>query len=168
VLRDATADDDLAIATVHVEARSAGYARFLEADSNPSLTLEGSLAHWRELLARTDRRTVVAEVDGEVLGFAHFGLPPDAPKPSEQAGILGFIYVLPQHWGTDVAVSLLAAAEEGLAAEGFTTAYLGVNEENRRARAFYERHGWTHDGERWQIDRGRQTQVRYVKPLRAT
>ena len=168
VIRDATPDDELAIAKVHLEARSRGYAQFLDAASIPSLTLEASLAHWRTLLARSDRRTVVSEVDGQVLGFAHFGSPPDAPKPSEQAGILGFIYVLPQHWGTDVGASLLAAAEEGLAVEGFATAYLGVNEENRRARAFYERHGWTHDGERWQVDRGRPlTQVRYVKPLRA-
>ena len=166
MIRDATLDDEPEIAKVHIEARSAGYGHFLDAAYVASLTLEACLGLWRPLLARSDRRTVVAEVDAEVLGFAHFGYPADGPKPSEQEGILGFIYVLPEHWGTDVGASLLASAEEGLAAQGFYTAFLGVYEENRRARAFYERHGWTHDGERWQVDRGKPvTQVRYVKAL---
>ena len=167
MIRDATPDDELAIAEVHLEARSVGYGHFLDAAYVASLTLEACLALWCPLLARSDRRTVVAELDGEVVGFAHFGSPPDGPKPSEQAGILGFIYVLPEHWGTDVGASLLASAEKGLAAQGFTTAFLGVYEENRRARAFYERQGWTHDGERWHLDRGGSsvTQVRYVKAI---
>lgn len=166
MIRDATPDDALAIAKVHLEARSAGYADFLDEAYIASVTLEDLAAHWKARLAESGRRTLVAETKAEVLGFVHFGSPPEGPKPSERAGILGFIYVLPHHWGTGVSASLLAAAEEGLAAQGFTSAFLGVYEENRRARAFYERHGWTHDGERWQVDRGRPlNQVRYVKPL---
>lgn len=166
MIRDATLDDALAIAKVHLEARSAGYADFIDEAYIASVTLEDLAAGWRMRLAEPDRRTLIAEVEGEVLGFVHFGSPPEGPKPSERAGILGFIYVLPHHWGTGVGASLLAAAEDGLAAQGFTSAFLGVYEENRRARAFYERHGWTHDGERWQVDRGGPvTQVRYVKKL---
>ncbi|MCH8026445.1 MAG: GNAT family N-acetyltransferase [Chloroflexi bacterium] len=165
MIRDATPDDELAIAKVHLEARSAGYADLLDAAYNASLTLEGFSPHWRTRLAESHRRTLVAEVEGEVRGFTRFGSAPNAPMPPE-AGSLEFIYVLPQYWGTGLGTLLLAAVEEGLAAQGFTSAFLNVYEEKRRARAFYERHGWTHDGEPWQVNRvSPVTQVRYVKAL---
>ncbi len=165
MIRDATPDDEVAIAKVHLEAGTTGYGHLFDETYNSSLTLEGFSAIWRTRLAESHQRTLVAEVEGEVRGFARFGSAPNAPMPPE-AGSLGYIYVLPQYWGTGLGESLLAAAEEGLAAQGFTSAFLAVFEENRRARAFYERHGWTHDGERWQVNRGSPvTQVRYVKAL---
>ena len=165
MIRDATPDDELAIAKVHLEAGTAGYGHLFEAAYAASLTPAGYSAMWRTRLAERHRRTLVADVEGEVRGFARFGSAPNAPMPPE-AGTLEYIYVLPRYWGSGLGAALLAAAEEGLAAQGFTSAFLNVFEESRRAKAFYERHGWTHDRERWQVDRGRPvTQVRYVKPL---
>ena len=165
MIRDATPDDELAIAKVHLEAGTAGYGHLFDAAYNASLTLDGYVAIWRTRLAESHQRTLVAEVEGEVRGFTRFGSAPNAPMPPE-AGSLEFIYVLPQYWGTGLGTLLLAAVEEGFAAQGFTSAFLNVYEENRRARAFYERHGWTHDGEPWQVNRvSPVTQVRYVKAL---
>ena len=169
MIRDATPDDELAIAKVHLEAATAGHSHIFDPAYIASLTLKGHLDIWRTCLAESHRLTLVAEVGGEVHGFAHFGSASNARMPPD-AGSLEFIHVLPQYWGTGLGALLLAAAEEGLAAQGFTSAFLSVFEENRRARAFYERHGWTHDGERWQVNRGQAgdasvTQVRYVKAL---
>lgn len=41
---------------------------------------------------------------------------------------------------------MLRAAEQRLAADGFTHAYLWVVDGNARARRFYEREGWKADG----------------------
>lgn len=48
--------------------------------------------------------------------------------------------------GTGVASLLLRAAERQLWHKGHTRAWLAVVPGNRRARAFYERHGWTDNG----------------------
>ena len=78
---------------------------------------------------------LVAERDGRVVGVA--GL--------EGRWLQGF-YVVPEYWGTGVADELHTGAVE-----------LGVTrlwclEENRRARRFYEKRGWTLDGETRVVD----------------
>jgi RimJ/RimL family protein N-acetyltransferase len=73
---------------------------------------------------------LVAERDGSVVGVAGI----------EGAWLQGF-YVVPAHWGSGVADELLAAAVERGARR------LWCLEENRRARRFYERNGWTLNGE---------------------
>jgi ribosomal protein S18 acetylase RimI-like enzyme len=141
MIRDATPEDEFAVAKVHLEARSAGYAHLLDPAYNASLTLEGYTSDWRRRLAEDHRRTLVAEVNEEVRGFARFGSS-NAPEPIEGAGSLEFIYVLPEYLSTGLGAALLAAAEEGLVTRAFSSAFLSVYEENRRARAFYEKHGW--------------------------
>jgi GNAT superfamily N-acetyltransferase len=60
-------------------------------------------------------------------------------------GWLEAMYVRPAAWGTGLADRLHAAAVEELARRG-DSARLWVLEGNRRARRFYERHGWVPDG----------------------
>ncbi len=74
-------------------------------------------------------------VDDHELGFA-------AVTPPWLHGL----YVLPEAWGTGVADRLHERAVEALRAAGTETARLWVLAENRRARRFYERHGWYPDG----------------------
>jgi GNAT superfamily N-acetyltransferase len=66
------------------------------------------------------------------------------------AGTFGEIYafyVHPDAWGTGVADDLMAAALDALDADGWESALLWLLAENPRARRFYERHGWSFDGE---------------------
>lgn len=85
---------------------------------------------WREF-----RGTIlVSERDGVVVGVAGV----------EGCWLHGF-YVLPGHWGTDVAQELhdAALAEQPDCPE----LRLWVLEENHRARRFYEKQGWRRNGE---------------------
>jgi GNAT superfamily N-acetyltransferase len=77
---------------------------------------------------------LVAERDGRVVGVA--GL--------DGCWLHGF-YVLPEHWGTGVAHELLVAVLAEL--PDCAELKLWVLEENRRARRFYEKHGWRANGE---------------------
>ena len=58
------------------------------------------------------------------------------------------LYLLPSYMGRGCGRPLLEAAVSALAAQGYRDAFLWVLEENRRARAFYERMGFQHSGVR--------------------
>ncbi|WP_228760197.1 GNAT family N-acetyltransferase [Pseudactinotalea sp. HY158] len=112
--------------------------------------------------AKARRRQLwLAEVAGAVVGYAmvvldHRG--PLAPTvltgstgpsgPAGRVGDLNKVYVLPEHHGSGVADRLLEAAIEGAAAAGMARLWLGVNQRNARAQAFYRRHSFAVAGER--------------------
>ncbi len=79
--------------------------------------------------------TTVAVVDGAVAGFVMV-----VGDEVEQ------VYVSSRHRGTGVAALLLAEAERQVQANGHGTAWLAVVAGNARARAFYERAGWSDEG----------------------
>ena len=91
---------------------------------------------------------LVAERDGEVVGFANVG-------PAEDPAGAGELYALnvdPAHWGTGAGRALLQAAQAELARLGFGELVLWVLPANARARRFYERAGWAGDGTERTVD----------------
>lgn len=93
----------------------------------------------------------VDDVDpGSVLGFVHTGPLRDADlDPAGRAEIFS-IYVDPDAWRQGIGSALLDAVEAFWKPAGTRELSLWVFEDNREARAFYERLGWADDG-------GRQT-----------
>jgi len=77
---------------------------------------------------------LVAEQNGTAVGLAAIA-----------ACWLHGLYVVPEAWGTGVAVALHDAALAAL--PDCPEVKLWVLEENRRARRFYEKHGWRRNGE---------------------
>jgi GNAT superfamily N-acetyltransferase len=120
---------------------------------------------WRGRVAKPPAgwTTFVAVNDGVVAGFAAIG-----PSRDERGvGELYAIYVEPERWSTGTGRLLIEQCEVQLRAS-FGEATLWVLEDNPRARAFYERAGWSPDGgrkseERWGV---RAPEVRYRKTLR--
>jgi GNAT superfamily N-acetyltransferase len=80
--------------------------------------------------------TTVAVVDEEVAGFVMV-----VGDEVEQ------VYVSRDHRGSGIAAILLAAAEQLVAAGGHGQAWLAVATGNASARRFYERSGWTDEGD---------------------
>lgn len=79
--------------------------------------------------------TTVATVEGVIAGFVMV-----VRDEVEQ------VYVSSAFRGSGVAVALLAAAEQEVAAAGHEVAWLAVVAGNARARRFYERQGWVDEG----------------------
>jgi GNAT superfamily N-acetyltransferase len=79
--------------------------------------------------------TTVATVDGAVAGFIMV-----VDDEVEQ------VYVSALHRGTGVADALMDEAEQQARANGYSKAWLAVVAGNARARAFYERAGWSDEG----------------------
>lgn len=82
---------------------------------------------------------------GRVL-LAEDGDAPLGVAAVEPCWLLGF-YVVPERWGSGLAVELHDAALGALRELGCSEARLWVLEENTRARRFYERTGWRGNGD---------------------
>ena len=100
---------------------------------------EAVRASWRDVVAKHGREheVAVAEDEGAVVGAV-------VAAP----GTLEHLFVVPERWGTGVADALHDAALAVSREAGAEVCRLEVLEENRRARRFYERHGWRLDGRR--------------------
>jgi GNAT superfamily N-acetyltransferase len=100
-------------------------------------------------------RVWVAEVDGEVVGWANTsgGRDADAPRDLELEGL----YVLDEHHGAGVGQALVDAALGG------RPAYLWALDDNPRAQAFYRRNGFAPDGSSKVDDLWHVRELRFVR-----
>ena len=95
--------------------------------------------------------TVAGCVDGKMMGLLVF---------SEKAGVeIEAIHSLPESWGTGLGAAMLDFALRG------RSAGLWAFEENRRARRFYEKHGFAFTGERRISEFDGAVEVRYERML---
>lgn len=102
---------------------------------------------WGEAIASPDPRTstLLAEVDGRVVGFA-ITRPSGDADASPQTGELDAFYTDPGVWGIGAGRALLAGATGQLRDAGFGDATLWTAELNHRPRRVYEVAGWRVDG----------------------
>lgn len=120
---------------------------------------------FREYLADPSRRLLVAVEEGpaeegpaeegpadedamELAGFTMmiFGEPHDTDAAAairlHPTAEISKVYVLPGHHGTGVAAGLMTASLTTARVRGAAGVWLGVNNENARACAFYRKHGF--------------------------
>ncbi|MDU0290805.1 GNAT family N-acetyltransferase [Saccharothrix longispora] len=128
-VRAARAEDGGRLVDVFVDARRSYYEGHLP---------EEELADWESRVraapydfTRPGRTWLVAELDGELVGFALVTADGDLLQ----------LQVDPAHWGRGVGHALHDAAADALRGHGVTTAHLEVFTPNERARAFYTAHG---------------------------
>jgi len=115
------------------------YAHLLSAEFLANLSSDP--APWRAGIAREGESvTVVAELDGEVVGYAHAGPATEDDAPRDWC--LPMIYQYARAHGSGTGQALLHAAV------GDRPAYLWTAEDNPRAIAFYRRNGFVPDGAR--------------------
>jgi GNAT superfamily N-acetyltransferase len=89
-----------------------------------------------------NRFALVAEHDGEVVGFSYGG--PARVSDSAHPGEIYAIYVLPSHQGHGHGSALLRAAAREVLARGWHGMVLWVLRDNHPSREFYERMGGRH------------------------
>ena len=149
VIQSARMDDAAAIAGVHLASLRAAYQGLLP-DSVAPLVLDPPdvkqrTRGWKRWLKRSQASTVVARVDGTVVGFCTLH-----PRPGEAArGVAGEIpalYVLPSHWRRGIGRLLCEHVLAEAHTRGFAEVVLWVLESNERARHFYDALGFRFDG----------------------
>jgi ribosomal protein S18 acetylase RimI-like enzyme len=142
-VRRARLEDARAIAQVHAETWREAYEHVFGAERLASVSIDARLAQWERILAAGQSDVFVAAADG-IVGFVSTGDSRDADAEAE----LFAIYVLPRAWGTGAGSVLMGAGIEAMRLRASGDAVLWVLDDNPRARRFYEREGWTLDGER--------------------
>jgi ribosomal protein S18 acetylase RimI-like enzyme len=146
-IRQAKASDARGIAEVRVRTWQEAYRDIMPTEFLAALSVDADEKRWRGLLKAQapERRTLVAESGGQVVGFVTAGvLRGDETEPL--TGEVYAIYARPDRWGQGVGRKLLGQAEKDLVELGYEEAVLWVLTDNQRARAFYERAGWHADG----------------------
>jgi len=117
----------------------------------------------RDGIIDSDTATPVATVDDTVVGYAVAGQREDADA---DCASLHAIYVHPDHWGAGIGSRLFETVADRLRDRDFEHLHIRVLADNDRARAFYERHGYT-GTDRRQIELAGATpdEVVYEGPL---
>jgi GNAT superfamily N-acetyltransferase len=150
------------VAGVQVRSWEVAYRDVFPDEWLDRLTVEERLPFWERCLSDNDTATVLAEIEGIVVGFALLGADRDDPS----RGKILAIYLDPLVWRRGIGRALMLVSEKTLS-ERFSTAILWVLDQNERARRFYEAVGWVHDGtSKPMVIFGRDaTEVRYRKDL---
>jgi ribosomal protein S18 acetylase RimI-like enzyme len=140
IIRQADIEDALAIATIHVRSWQYAYRDLLPDHQLDSLSVPEREQQWlRNLDPANPVETVVIEEDGEVVGFASWGI---IPKSQPVTAMLFSMYLDPSFMGKGYGSTLMQAVEVDMIAAGALEGTLHVLRENTPTRAFYERHGW--------------------------
>ena len=142
MIRPGEPDDAEGIARVHIRTWQAAYAHVFPAERLAAMSVDARAEQWRRW------PPIVAEDDGEIVGFVSVG----ASRDDDAEGELYAIYVDPTRWGTGVGRELIAAGEARLRELGRHDVVLWVLEDNPRARRFYEAAEWRLDGARRPIE----------------
>lgn len=126
------------------------------ADSAAFVAKHLSETAFGQYLADDSKQILAARQDGCLLGYALlvFAAASDAevadalqqlPAPAAE---LSKCYVHPAAHGAGAAAALMQAAVDTAAASGYRTLWLGVNDLNLRAQAFYRKSGFSEIGRR--------------------
>lgn len=156
-IRLATPADGDAIVVVQTAAWQTAYAGLLPADRLAALSDAERQATSSQMWSRRsgmgvpDACVLVADVDGAVSAFAAM-----SASDEEHSCELNVFHVHPSQWGTGLASALMDAAIDWMKRAGYLRASLWTLRDAARARRFYEREGWAHDG---------RTQHTLAKPM---
>jgi GNAT superfamily N-acetyltransferase len=155
-VRGARLEDARAIARIHVDGWRAAYRGILPDDVLAAQSVDRREGQWREWIPLG--RALVAEHDGEVVGFAGV---------IAETGEIAALYVDPGHWRRGAGRALARASMAQLRDAGCDHAALWVFEENDGARAFYAALGFRPDGAVDEVRHGVR-QLRLVAGLDST
>ena len=133
---------------MHVASWRAGYAHVFPRSVLYADDFESSRRQiWREWRFHPGQRVSVSVAPGDrIVGFAAYGPERERARGFTGRGELYAFYFHPDSWGDGSASVLIDHVDDRLRSEGFAEAVLWVLDDNPRARAFYENHGWTATG----------------------
>ena len=137
---------------VHWQTWREAYDDLLPADFQETMTLEKC----RFFSQKYPENTLIAMNGKKVVGFISYG---NYRDETIQAGEIIALYVLKDYYGKGVSKQLMHAAFVAL--DQFSEIYLWVLKENKRAIAFYQKMGFTFDGQEKILELGKP-----VKELR--
>lgn len=133
-------DDRGAISRVYEESWKFAYRGIIPEDYLESIPK----GRWADSVDREGRHSLILLDQGKIVGTSCIGRSRLA-ELSDWGEIIS-LYLLPEYIGKGLGYALLQAAFSELVRLGFSSVYLWVLEENKRARHFYEKVGFVESG----------------------
>ncbi|MEV5986836.1 GNAT family N-acetyltransferase [Streptomyces sp. NPDC052051] len=165
--RDMTLDDCRRVSEIRIHGWRTAYRGLIPQSYLDALDIDADTARRRARFAPGgDVVNLVAELDGEVVGWSAHGPYRDGEVRTEDAELYA-LYAASELIGAGVGRALLAESARRCAARGHRRMFLWVLKENARARRFYERAGLHADGaeEAFDTDGVAVPEVRYTGVL---
>jgi len=145
-LRRATPADAAAVGHIHVESWNVAYRGIMPDHVIARTDLAYRTQFWAERIADREWPVFLSEADGQPVAFCQMVSSRDPDADPTLVGHITSIHVLPQLRGRGHGRLLMDHVLREFQRRGFTQVTLWVLEENRKARAFYEKYGFRLDG----------------------
>ena len=113
--------------------------------------------------AKPGARLFVGIMDTQLVATV-YAVPLRADPTRAQVAMLA---VEPTRWGQGIGSQMLTAVTDALRQQGCARLRMNVDPANHRARALYERHGWTHMGETEKVPDADEPELIYRVDLHA-
>ena len=162
-IREATAGDAALISSIIAASWRGAYQTLIDSVYLARLPEEYWLPSMRSWLDSGRMYGLIAERTGQPVGCIVFGRGRD--EDHADWGEIVSLYLLPDVMGQGVGSSLLQAALQALAEDGYPRVYLWSFQGNERAERFYQRHGFllTSDRVNYKIGSTDVTDVRLIR-----
>lgn len=160
IIRDANKSDACKVGTIHYSAWIETYTGMLPESYLATRSAEKSI----ELFKQNEcKNVVVAEVEGEVVGFCGFGEFREFVEGDNIGEIQG-IYLLDTYKRKHLGQKMIEYVIEELKEFGYNKVGLWVLESNKSAIRFYEKLGFAYSGRSKKVNLGEQiTELLYIK-----
>ena len=145
-LREATVDDARGIATCNIASWRVTYRGHFPDSVLDSLDVEDSAPRWAQTLETGERRTLVADASGAVIGYGCIVPARDADDDPETVAEVPALYLDPKWWRLGLGTRLLDRLVAVARATGHSELTLWVLAANERAQIFYRSRGMAPDG----------------------
>ena len=123
-IRGAGTSDATRIAGIHVASWQSAYRGLVSDAILDGMSIARRTQAWEEILAAGRSTTLVASINGAVLGFANYGPARDEDLDPRSDAELNALYVHPAHWSTGVGFALwLSTSGPGCWASGRLDAF---------------------------------------------
>ena len=163
IVRWVTESDARELGLIHSSSWKVAYKGILPDDILDKITPEKREAYFTNSIRGQIEKTAVIELDSMIAGFITLGGCRDTDLSTEHGEVWG-IYLSPDKWRLGIGSILIGWGQNELASSGFKRVSLWVLEDNHNARAFYEKHGFIHDGTVKKMMIGKEiNEMRYIK-----
>ncbi|MEW8995843.1 GNAT family N-acetyltransferase [Clostridium sp.] len=164
-IRYATFDDAKVLGEIHSKSWKSAYRGIVPNKILDNITSSKREIYFKKALSEKWEEDAIIFKEDLPIGLICIGKCRDDDK-KELSGEIWGIYLLPQYWSMGVGVELIQWGINELRKRSYKEITLWVLEENMRARKFYEKIGFYHDGIVKEINIGKELkEYRYVKEI---
>jgi len=160
-LRRAGSGDAETVGRIHVESWNVAYRGIMPDDVIARTDLAYRTAFWAERIADPEWPVYLLEGQGQAVAFCQMIPTRDADDDATRVGHITSLHVLPDRRGHGYGRALMDHVLAEFQRRAFAQVTLWVLEENRSARAFYEKYGFRLDGGSRSYPRTNVPEVRY-------